>query len=96
MTPFSRVFTHFPRHIHMQMLPYSTTTLSISRRNRRCFRFRRLERLGPHDETLEDQDPEDVQATVVVLARHPARLPQHLHRRRRALQPTPVANRLPM
>ena len=37
----------------------------------------------------------DVQAAVVVLAGHHPRLPQHLHRRRRALQPARLAHRFP-
>ena len=36
--------------------------------------------------------PEDVQAAVVVLARHHHGLPQHVHRSRGALQPASVAH----
>ena len=41
-------------------------------------------------------DPEVVQDPRLVLVRDRARLPQHLHRRRGALQPAAVAHRVPL
>ena len=55
-----------------------------------CF----LPRVDADAEEVQVLGAADVQAAVVVLARHHPRLPQHLHRGRRALQPTNVAHRV--
>ena len=49
-----------------------------------------------HSEEVQVLGEADVQAAVVVLAGHHPRLPQHLHRRRRALQPAAVAHGVPL